>query len=92
MRLPTREDIADRRISLFKRKLTETLASQELARLRGIVGARDEDDEDAAVLRRDVAELEVLDVDARRSECLRDAREDAWASCQRAVESGLCLR
>src|SRR5262249_20840314 len=57
----------------------ESLAAEELARLRGIVGSRDEDDEDAAVFRRDVAQLEVLDVDLRRAEDLRDAGEDAGA-------------
>jgi len=53
------------------------LAPQEGARELGVVCARDEDDEHAAVLGRDVAQLEVLDVDAGRAERLRDAREDA---------------
>src|SRR5207249_2893083 len=57
----------------------KSLAAEELARLCGVVGSCDEDDEDAAVLRRDVAELEVLDVDLRRAENLRDARKNPGA-------------
>jgi len=47
------------------------------ARTRGVVGARYEDDEHAAVLRRYVAHFEVLEVDLCRAEDLRDPREDA---------------
>src|SRR5205823_7633136 len=50
-------------------------AAEELAGSVGVVGARDEDHEHAAVLRRDVAHLEVLEVDLRRAEDLRDPRE-----------------
>src|SRR6478609_307646 len=53
------------------------LAAEELAGAFRVVGSCDEDHEHSAVLRRDVAHLEVLEVDLRRAEDLRDPREHA---------------
>src|SRR5581483_5705534 len=55
------------------------LVAQQRARELGGVGAGDEDHEHTAVLGRDMAELEVLDVDGRGTQDLRDPRQHARA-------------
>src|SRR3954454_17601034 len=50
------------------------LAAEKLAGTFRVVGPCDEDHEHAAVLRRDMAELEVLEIDLRGAEDLGDAR------------------